>query len=147
MPQDRTSTSQQYTTGANLGGWLVMEDWLFPNVPLMRLGMAGIEDNQEYDYVRRMVSRGIDAVATMQNHWNTYLSPDLLSATEPPEVLQQLKAAGATRVRIPVGWWAFEAPSIPRPPDVEGGGDATAGAARVFTTAVLFRGLVHQNQM
>ena len=29
-----------YVNGANLGGWLVMENWLFPNVLLLRLGDA-----------------------------------------------------------------------------------------------------------
>ena len=27
-----------YATGANLGGWLVLENWLFPNILLLRLG-------------------------------------------------------------------------------------------------------------
>ena len=97
-------------TGANLGGWLVMEDWLFPNVPLLRLGARGIESNQELDYIARMARRKIDAVASMHAHWNTYLDPDLLGASRPPESLQQLRAAGVTQLRIPVGWWAFEAP-------------------------------------
>ena len=62
-----------YASGANLGGWLVMEDWLFPNVPLMRFGTEGIRDNQEHDFIRRMQRRGIDPVATMQRHWNLSL--------------------------------------------------------------------------
>ena len=97
-------------TGANLGGWLVMEDWLFPNVPLLRLGARGIESNQELDYIARMARRKIDAVASMHAHWNTYLDPDLLGASRPPDSLQRLRAAGVTQLRIPVGWWAFEAP-------------------------------------
>ena len=101
-----------YSSGANLGGWLVMEDWLFPNVPLMRFGTEGIRDNQEHDFIRRMQRRGIDPVATMQHHWNTYLCDDLLGATEPPALLRQLRDAGVSRLRIPVGWWAFEAPVV-----------------------------------
>lgn len=106
MPESKL----EYYTGANLGGWLVLENWLFPNVLLLRLGEKGIADNQELDYVQRMRSRGIDAVATMHAHWNGFLGGDLLNATSPPPRLQALAAAGVTTVRIPVGYWALQAP-------------------------------------
>ena len=105
-----------YTSGANLGGWLVQENWLLPNVLLLRLGPADIRDNQEWDYIQRMCQRGINAVGSMQKHWGSYLADDdhydLLAATEPPPLLRRLKAAGVTRLRIPVGYWTFEQPVI-----------------------------------
>jgi len=118
------SGASYYASGANLGGWLVMEDWLFPNVPLMRFGTEGIRDNQEHDFIRRMQRRGIDPVATMQRHWNNYLCDDLLGTTEPPPLLRQLRDAGVTRLRIPVGWWAFEPPAVE--PEQEGPGPLLA---------------------
>ena len=109
---------RNYTSGANLGGWLVMENWLFPNVLLLRLGEQGIVDNQEHDYIARMLSRGIDAVGSMHAHWNTFLGGDLLNDAEPPPRLVELAAAGVTSVRIPVGYWALQEPvsSRGRPP-------------------------------
>ena len=99
-----------YTNGANLGGWLVMENWLFPNVPLLRLGLHGSNDNQEWDYIARLCERGMDAVATMHRHWNTYLSDDLLHSHNPPQKLLELRQMGVNELRIPVGWWAFMPP-------------------------------------
>jgi len=88
-----------------------MESWLFPNVPLIRLGTHGPADNQELNYIERCCARGVDAVATMHHHWNSYIADDLLNASEPPARLAALKAAGVSVIRIPVGWWAFEAPT------------------------------------
>lgn len=106
-----------YESGANLGGWLVQENWLLPNVLLFRLGPADIRDNQEWDYIQRMCQRGIDAVGSMRRHWASYLgeddSYDLLTASEPPPMLRRLRSAGVTRLRIPVGYWAFEPPVLP----------------------------------
>ena len=94
-----------------------MENWLFPNVLLLRLGKSGIADNQELDYILRMRERGIDAVASMHTHWGQFLgdggerkSGGLLKTTTPPAKLAALAAAGVTAVRIPVGWWAVEEP-------------------------------------
>jgi hypothetical protein len=106
-----------YVNGANLGGWLVMENWLFPNVLLLRLGHEGIADNQEIDYIARMRQRGIDAVRSMHAHWDSFLcdagDAGLLRATAPPAKLAALAAAGVTAVRIPVGYWALEEPVEP----------------------------------
>ena len=99
-----------YTSGANLGGWLVMENWLFPNVLLLRLGEQGIIDNQEHDYISRMLTRGLDAVGSMHTHWNTFLGGNLLSDADPPTRLVELAAAGVTSVRIPVGYWSLQEP-------------------------------------
>jgi hypothetical protein len=106
-----------YESGANLGGWLVQENWLLPNVLLLRLGPADIKDNQEWNYIQRMCQRGIDAVGSMRKHWASYLgedgSFDLLTSSEPPPLLRRLQAAGVTRLRIPLGYWAFEQAVLP----------------------------------
>jgi hypothetical protein len=78
------SSLNTYTNGANLGGWLILENWLMPNVPLLHMGTGGREDNQELDYIRRLSERGLDPVATMHYHWRHYLGSDLLSSSEPP---------------------------------------------------------------
>ena len=101
-----------YTNGVNLGGWLVMENWLFPNVLLLRRGENGIADNQEWNYIARMRERGLDAVGTMHAHYNGFLGGDLLGATEPPSRLLELAAAGVTSVRIPIGYWSLQPPTV-----------------------------------
>ena len=105
-----------YTAGSNLGGWLVMENWLFPNVLLLRMGSNGIADNSELDYLIRMRERGIDDVGTMHDHYNGFLGlgahgEGLLEATAPPPRLAALAAAGVRSVRIPMGYWSLEAPT------------------------------------
>ena len=105
-----------YTPGANLGGWLVMENWLFPNVLLLRMGSKGIVDNSELDYLLRMRERGIDDVGSMHDHYNQFLGvgpngEGLLEATAPPPRLAALAAAGVKSVRIPIGYWSLEAPT------------------------------------
>ncbi|KAL1495342.1 hypothetical protein AB1Y20_016712 [Prymnesium parvum] len=112
-------------SGANLGGWLVMESWLFPQILLLRLGNHAIADNQEWDYITRMRDRGIDAVSSMHTHWNTFLEEDLLHAEQAPRRLRALADAGVTHLRIPIGYWAFEPPA-----GVEGADDVPFEAER-----------------
>ena len=111
MRPDARTASSEYAAGANLGGLFVLENWLFPNILLLRLGERGIIDNQEWDYVQRMRERGIDAVASMHAHWNGFLGGDLLKDSSPPLRLVELAAAGVSVVRIPVGYWALQAPA------------------------------------
>jgi hypothetical protein len=112
----RGTSLYQYHHGVNLGGWLVMEAWLFPNVPLMHAGRLGLRENQEWDYISRMRHLHIDAIRTMHNLWNSYLMPDLMGATDPGPWLRDLRARGVSHVRVPVGWWITEAPTeVPDP--------------------------------
>ena len=54
----------------------------------------GSRATRSLDYIARMARRKIDAVASMHAHWNTYLDPDLLGASRPPEFrLAKLRAA------------------------------------------------------
>ena len=133
-----------YVNGANLGGWLVMENWLFPNVLLLRLGDAGITNNQELDYIWRMRERGIDEVASMHAHWNTFLGGKLLDATEPPPRAPSAAAAGVEAVRIPVGWWALEEPAeeYDGPEAVASGSSAPAVRAKYERPGVTSDGFV-----
>ena len=100
--------------GTSLGGWMVMEAWLFPNVLLVQ-GVTpdvnpAIKGNQELDYITRMRAVDIDAVASMHNLWNTYVVEDLLGPNPDISRLIAMKAAGVNTIRIPVGWWIMEPP-------------------------------------
>lgn len=47
----------------------------------------------------------------MHAHWNSFLDADLLTANRPPARLVALAKAGVTHIRIPIGYWAFQAPT------------------------------------
>jgi len=102
-----------YQDGTSLGGWLVMEAWLFPNTLLMQAAPpgVGVQQKQEWDYINRMRLRGIDAIGSMHQLWNSYVCEDLLDIEAPCQRLLDIKAAGVKHVRIPVGWWIAEPPT------------------------------------
>ena len=77
--------------GVNLGGWLVLEDWIWAS----EMADAGIPD--EHTLVAQ--HGGPDdpsAVALMTAHWDTFV-------TEAD--LDRVLDAGISHVRLPLGWW------------------------------------------
>lgn len=93
-----------------------MENWLFPNVLLMRLGSNGIADNSEMDYLDRMREHSIDEVGSMHDHYDGFLGlgpngEGLLNAKQPPPKLVALALSGVKSLRIPIGYWSLEAPT------------------------------------
>lgn len=89
-----------YFNGVNLGGWLVIENFMFPNVPFLN---NPYEPQTERSYIGYMVQNlGIEsALLSMHNHWANFITNDDLI---------QLGKNGITRLRIPIGWWIFDAP-------------------------------------
>jgi len=116
--------------GTSLGGWMVMEAWLYPNILLVQ-GVSpavspAVKGNQELDYINRMRSVDIDAIASMRALWNTYVVDDLLGSDNPDiSRLVALKQAGVKYIRIPVGWWIMEAPTDVPPQYAREGGNYT----------------------
>lgn len=97
--------------GVNLGGWLVLESWLYPawyaahDVPF---------DVGEGPFIRGLLAQGKDAGAVMHSLWDGWLQRSDLAA---------LAAAGVTHVRIPVGYWILGAEFVRAgdPPFLPGG--------------------------
>ena len=120
----------EYMDGTSLGGWMVMEAWLYPNILLVQ-GVSpavspAVKGNQELDYINRMRSVDIDAIASMRALWNTYVVDDLLGSDNPDiSRLVALKQAGVKYIRIPVGWWIMEAPTDVPPQYAREGGNYT----------------------
>jgi glucan 1,3-beta-glucosidase len=91
--------------GVNLGGWLVLEPWITPN--LFEKANEGVERNSTDNstmIVDEWTWHKTDLVGThnrtqmLEEHWQTWVTQ---------EHLQTLREAGVTHLRIPVGYWYF----------------------------------------
>ncbi|KAF5313187.1 hypothetical protein D9619_002623 [Psilocybe cf. subviscida] len=84
----------QKVRGVNLGGWLVLEPWITPSI-FDNTGDSRIVD----EYTFGQFQSKSTALATLQNHWNTWITESDFSA---------IAAAGLNHVRLPIGYWAFD---------------------------------------
>ncbi|KAF7972591.1 hypothetical protein HWV62_17392 [Athelia sp. TMB] len=80
--------------GVNLGGWLVLEPWITPSL-FDNTGNSAIVDEWTFGQLQKTSV----AKATLQNHWNTWITESDFKA---------IAAAGLNHVRLPIGYWAFE---------------------------------------
>ncbi|KAI9760217.1 MAG: basic helix-loop-helix protein [Chaenotheca gracillima] len=84
-----TSSIPSIFRGVNIGGWLVLEQWmngdLFTNFP-------NAHDQHSFD-------QQPGAAAALSNHWSTFF-------TEAD--VQNLTTVGINTLRIPIGYWAFD---------------------------------------
>jgi glucan 1,3-beta-glucosidase len=78
--------------GVNLGGWLVLEKWMVPDV------YRGTDAPDEYSL---SLALGDKAEARLQRHRETFITA---------EDFRWIKNCGLNAVRLPVGYWALEAP-------------------------------------
>uniref|UniRef100_A0A7S1J9Y6 glucan 1,3-beta-glucosidase n=1 Tax=Eutreptiella gymnastica TaxID=73025 RepID=A0A7S1J9Y6_9EUGL len=80
--------------GVNLGGWLLMEDWIFPEY------FNGVQPRDEHGLISHMGGNtNPNVTAFMQHHWDTFLTE---------EELDNMHEFGITHVRIPVGYWIVD---------------------------------------
>jgi glucan 1,3-beta-glucosidase len=78
--------------GVNLGGWLVLEKWMVPTV---------YRDSDAPDEYGLCLALGDQAKARLDEHRETFITA---------EDFQWIKKCGLNAVRLPVGYWALEAP-------------------------------------
>ena len=78
--------------GVNLGGWLVLEKWMVPDV------FRGTDAPDEYSLCLDLGDR---AKARLNQHRETFITA---------EDFRWIKNRGLNAVRLPVGYWALEAP-------------------------------------
>jgi len=76
--------------GVNIGGWLVLEKWMLPDV--FTGDFANAVDQWTFDQIP-------GAKEALHNHWSTYF-------TEAD--VENLAGWGINAVRIPIGYWAYE---------------------------------------
>ena len=80
--------------GVNLGGWLVMEDWVLPQY------FWDTSPPDERGLIRRKGGNAHpDAVAFMRAHWDAFVTEADVA---------QMAAFGITHLRIPVGYWLVD---------------------------------------
>lgn len=75
--------------GVNLGGWLVLEKWMTPEL------YTGSDAPDEYHLLQEKKD-----FAWLKTHRQTFITKDDFT---------WLKAHGIESVRLPVGWWLFDA--------------------------------------
>merc|ERR1719197_703033 len=108
MPMQSLAAAPKQWHGVSLGGWLVMEinpskktddspmdlrpQWMYDQ----------LEANSELDFVSSLRREHGDAfaIATMRNHWEGYITDEMLDASQ---------ALGVDTFRIPVGYWIMDA--------------------------------------
>jgi glucan 1,3-beta-glucosidase len=78
--------------GVNLGAWLVLEKWMVPSV------YRGTDATDEYGLC---LALGAQAKSRLQQHRETFITA---------EDFRWIKEHGLNAVRLPVGYWALEAP-------------------------------------
>jgi glucan 1,3-beta-glucosidase len=78
--------------GVNLGSWLVLERWMVPDV------YRGSDAPDEYSL---SLALGDRAQARLQQHRETFITA---------QDFRWIKNCGLNAVRLPVGYWALEAP-------------------------------------
>lgn len=94
--QSRQNPSWNYNTqkirGVNIGGWLVAEPWITPDL-FDNTGDNRVIDEYTFgQYVGNARSR-------LQAHWASFITED---------DFRQIASLGLNHVRIPIGYWAFE---------------------------------------
>jgi glucan 1,3-beta-glucosidase len=78
--------------GVNLGSWLVLEKWMVPDI------YRGVEAQDEYSLC---LALGGEAGSRLNRHRETFITG---------EDFRWIRDSGLNAVRLPVGYWALEAP-------------------------------------
>lgn len=97
MPaQTRSSTSgSTFIRGVNLGGWLVLEEWMDSDA------FAGAFSNAVDQWTFDSIPGAEEALTT---HWSTYFTEDDINT---------IAATGINALRIPIGFWAYNNSGTP----------------------------------
>jgi glucan 1,3-beta-glucosidase len=77
--------------GINLGGWLIAERWMTPDL------FKGVESSGEYELVRQLGRE--EAARRLAQHRDTFINE---------QDIKWLKEHKFELVRVPVGYWLFE---------------------------------------
>jgi glucan 1,3-beta-glucosidase len=87
-----TGSDSLILRGVNLGAWLVLEKWMVPDV------YRDTEADDEYDLC---LALGEQAGSRLQEHRETFITQD---------DFRWIRNCGLNAIRLPVGYWALEAP-------------------------------------
>ncbi|KAJ1980711.1 hypothetical protein H4R34_002351, partial [Dimargaris verticillata] len=106
--QDLLSSRHGKIRGVNLGGWLVLEQWITPSVFKQFEGAPdGRKAGDEYTFCQVLGEH--EARRQLEHHWQTWVTE---------QDIQKLHSYGINLLRIPVGHWVLH--SHPSEPYVTG---------------------------
>jgi glucan 1,3-beta-glucosidase len=80
--------------GVNLGGWLVLEEFIAPSLWRIHNDTSVIDQWTWCEHAKNHS----DKIEALRQHWDTWLTE---------EDMQSLHDAGVTHVRIPIGYWSL----------------------------------------
>ncbi|KAF4556806.1 Glucan 1,3-beta-glucosidase-like protein 7 [Elsinoe fawcettii] len=83
------ATKPDKIRGVNLGGWLVLEKWMTPEV--FQGAFADAKDQYTFDQID-------GAAEALEKHWSTYITEDDIA---------KIASWGINTLRIPIGYWAY----------------------------------------
>jgi glucan 1,3-beta-glucosidase len=92
VPNDKDDSNGLKLRGVNLGSWLVLERWMTPDI------FDGTDAPDEYTLCQILGDR---AKSRLDRHRETFITAD---------DFRWIKEHGLNAVRLPVGYWALEAP-------------------------------------
>jgi glucan 1,3-beta-glucosidase len=92
LPLDKTPSIDLQLRGVNLGSWLVLERWMTPDI------YDGTDAQDEYSLCLIL---GNQAKDRLDQHRETFITAD---------DFRWIRDHGLNAVRLPVGYWALEAP-------------------------------------
>jgi glucan 1,3-beta-glucosidase len=85
-------------TGANIGGWMVLEPWITPSLFYRFLGKKH-SDGIGMDSYTFCEALGKEANAVMRSHWDEWLKEEHFEA---------MSKKGIELVRLPIGDWTLK---------------------------------------
>jgi glucan 1,3-beta-glucosidase len=92
LPSEKDNSTDLKLRGVNLGSWLVLERWMVPDV------YDGTDAQDEYSLC---LGLGNQAKSRLDRHRETFITAD---------DFRWIRDHGLNAVRLPVGYWALEAP-------------------------------------
>lgn len=88
-----SSSPPDFVRGVNIGGWLVLEKWMTPEV------FEGTDAEDQWSFDSQ-----VGAFAKIHQHWETYF-------TEAD--VQTIASWGINSLRLPIGFWAYDNAGTP----------------------------------
>ncbi|KAJ1909347.1 hypothetical protein H4219_006416 [Mycoemilia scoparia] len=85
--------------GVNLGGWLVLEPWITPDLFQQFVSKPASEQAvDEYTFCQKLGQQ--ECKSQLTKHWDTWVTR---------QDIEKLASYGLTHLRIPIGHWAYSA--------------------------------------